>query len=50
MSVTMFKSVTVLSAARGDKEVYDLTHQNSSVPECSTTPVNVSFFCIELGF
>ncbi|KAL3985769.1 LysM domain family protein [Acanthocheilonema viteae] len=38
MSVTMFKSATVLSDVRNDGEVHDLTHQDSSIPECSTIP------------
>uniref|UniRef100_A0A0R3RHT4 LysM domain-containing protein n=1 Tax=Elaeophora elaphi TaxID=1147741 RepID=A0A0R3RHT4_9BILA len=38
MSVTMFKSATILTDARDDREVHDFTHQDSSVPECSTVP------------
>ncbi|MCP9264672.1 hypothetical protein DINM_022810 [Dirofilaria immitis] len=45
VSVTMFKSTT-LTDAKGDGKVHDLVREDSSIPECSTVPVIVSYFVI----
>lgn len=50
MSVTMYKSITVISDAKGDGEVHDLTHQDSSDPDYSTVPATVSYFLYQIGF
>ncbi|EJW72466.1 hypothetical protein WUBG_16624 [Wuchereria bancrofti] len=36
ISVTMFKSATVLTDTEGDKEFHDIAVQDPSAPECST--------------